>query len=146
MAIPERRDRSRSSRDVSSCTAAWEEGGKLKRARRRGRVGREGEEEHAYSSLPLGLSAGLGVVMTRGFLFPAWGVLVFLAFPLGAGLLGLSCLALLELTICYTTEKAGLESGKAGLESGKAGSHSVTGLCMIKSQETTEIGSPWRVE
>ena len=84
--------------------------------------------------------------MTRGFLFPAWGVLVFLAFPLGAGLLGLSCLALLELTICYTTEKAGLESGKAGLESGKAGSHSVTGLCMIKSQETTEIGSPWRVE
>ena len=141
MAIPERRDRSRSSWDVSSCTAAREEGGKLKRARRRGRVGREGEEEHAYSSLPLGLSTGLGVVMTRGFLFPAWGVLVFLAFPLGAGLLGLSCLALLELTICYTTEKAGLGSGKAGLgsgkaglESGKAASHSVTGLCMIKIQ------------
>ena len=51
-----------------------------------------------------------------------------------AGLLGLSCLALLELTICYTTEKAGLGSEKAGLGSGKAASHSVTGLCMIKRQ------------
>jgi len=93
---PERRDRSRSSRDVSNCTAAREEVGKL----RRREVRREGEEEHAHSSLPLELSTGLGVVMTRGFLLPAWGVLVFLVFPLGAGLLGSSCFALLELTIC----------------------------------------------
>ena len=59
------------------------------------------------SSLPLGLSVGLGVVIARGFLLPAWvGVLVFLVFPLGAGLLGgLSFFALLELTICYTTER-----------------------------------------
>ena len=58
--------------------------------------------------VPLGLSAGLGVVIARGFLLPAWvGVLVFLVFPLGAGLLGgLSFFALLELTICYTTEKS----------------------------------------
>ena len=63
----------------------------------------------AVSSLhvPLGLSIGLGVVIARGFLFPARvGVLVFLVFPLGAGLLGgLSFFALLELTICYITEE-----------------------------------------